>query len=128
MEASMQTDVSSTAPVRRESLRDQQRRLDLYWLALEIYDVVAAAVARPGLGALRTQVERASLEAAAWIRESLDAAGQQRRRSLQQARAAIAESAEILDALRVRRLIDPADHQRARDLLGRLGRRLSRRA
>jgi four helix bundle protein len=103
-----------------ESLRDPEHA-DAYGLALEFFHVASRMVERRGLGRLRAEVERAALGMAVWFAEAARSARPaDRRRLLRRARASAVESAEILDVLRVRRLIDPADYVHARAKLVRL--------
>jgi four helix bundle protein len=102
-------------------------RADVYAFALDLHALVATLVSREGVGALRAEVARASLAVPLWVAEAGGRPpGLERRRFLLRARAAVTETAELLDRLRVRRLVAVDDHARARRLIVELVRTLTR--
>jgi len=104
-------------------------RLDCYRVAVEFQAIAARIVTNRRLGALRDQLDRASVSIVLNIAEG---AG---RRSLRDkahfftiARGSATECAAVLDLLLARGLVSPADHRHGRGLLIRVVQMLTRMA
>jgi four helix bundle protein len=102
-------------------------RLDCYRVAVEFQSVATRVVTSRGLGALRDQLDRASVSIVLNLAEG---AG---RRTLPDnarfysiARGSATECAAILDLLLARGLVSPADHRKGRGLLIRIVQMLTR--
>jgi four helix bundle protein len=102
-------------------------RLEVYQLALALDGQLHSAVPRRGMGALRDQLERASVSVVANIAEGAGrVAVRDKRRFYAMARGSATEVAALLDVLRARGGISAAAHARARGQLLRVVRMLSR--
>lgn len=102
-------------------------RLDCYRVAIEFQTVAGRLVSNRRLGALRDQLDRASVSIALNIAEG---AGRQTVRDKSRfftiARGSAYECAAILDLLLARGQMAPADHRHGRGLLVRLVQMLTR--
>jgi len=109
-------EVSGAAAQLADDRRLDEERAEVWALALELHAQVTHAVAGvASAGPLREEAARAALGAAAWIAEASGRpSGFERRHFLLTARAAVLETAELLDRLRVRRLLADEDHRAAR--------------
>jgi four helix bundle protein len=102
-------------------------RLEVYQRALEFHALACTLVTARGLRILRDQLERASLSVVLCIAEGAGRTSHQdKRRFYEMARGSATESAAVLDVLQVRRLLDPHQHRRTRELTVRLVQMLSR--
>ena len=102
-------------------------RLEVYGRALEFHALACTLVPRRGFRAVRDQLERASLGVVLCIAEGAGrTSGPDKSRFYEMARGSAAESAAVLDVLRVRGLLDPGAHHRARLLAVRVVQMLSR--
>ena len=102
-------------------------RLDCYRVAVEFQTIAARLVANRRVGALREQLDRASVSIVLNIAE-----GAGRRLSRDKAhfftiaRGSATECAAVLDLLLARGLVSPADHRHGRDRLVRIVQMLTR--
>jgi len=96
-------------------------RLDAYRVALEFQSLAAAICRRRGLGALRDQLDRASVSI---VLNTAEGAGRvaplEKAHFYSIARGSAVESGAALDLLRLRGFMTPAEHRRARALLVRI--------
>ena len=101
-------------------------RLEVYQRALEFHTLVLTLLPPRGFRTLRDQLERASLGVVLCIAEGAGRTSRpDKRRFYEMARGSMTESAVVLDVLRVRWLLEPGSHRKARDLAVRLVQMLS---
>jgi len=102
-------------------------RLDAYRVALEFQALAAGICRRRGMGALRDQLDRASVSIVLNIAEGAGRiAPAQKAHFYAIARGSAVESGAALDLLRHRGFLTPAAHRRARGLLVRIVSMLTR--
>jgi four helix bundle protein len=102
-------------------------RLEVYRVALELHTLCCSLLPSRGFGALRDQLERASLGVVLSIAEgSGRGSAADKRRFYEMARGSATESAAALEVLRLRRLVDPERLVEARSLAIRVVQMLSR--
>jgi len=96
-------------------------RLDAYRVSLEFQQLAARLCRGKGLGALRDQLDRASVSVSLNIAEGAGrAAPLEKAHFFSIARGSATESGAALDLLLARGLVSPADHRRGRSLLIRI--------
>ena len=102
-------------------------RLDVYRVAVEFQTIAAGLCSRGRVGALRDQLDRASVSIVLNIAEG---AGRRTRADKAHfftiARGSATECAAVLDLLSARGLVSPADHRHGRDRLVRIVQMLTR--
>ncbi|MGE0453903.1 MAG: four helix bundle protein [Vicinamibacteria bacterium] len=95
--------------------------LDVYRVAIEFQLLAATICRRPELGALRDQLDRASVSVVLNIAEGAGrTAPAEKARFFTIARGSATECSAACDLLLARRVISPEVHAGARDLLGRV--------
>ncbi|MGE0455345.1 MAG: four helix bundle protein [Vicinamibacteria bacterium] len=96
-------------------------RLDAYRVSLEFQQVAARLCRGKGLGALRDQLDRASVSICLNTAEGAGrSSAAEKAHFFSIARGSATESAAALDLLLARGLVSPVDHRRARSLLIRI--------
>jgi len=96
-------------------------RLDAYRVSLEFQQLAARLCRAKGLGALRDQLDRASVSVCLNIAEGAGRSSEAERvHFFSIARGSATECGAALDLLLARGLVSPADHRRARSLLIRI--------
>ena len=96
-------------------------RLDAYRVSLEFQQLAARLCRGRGLGALRDQLDRASVSVSLNIAEGAGrVAPLEKAHFFSIARGSATECGAAVDLLLVRGLVSPADHRRARSLLIRI--------
>ncbi|MGE3845059.1 MAG: four helix bundle protein [Vicinamibacterales bacterium] len=96
-------------------------RLDAYRVSLEFQQLAARLCRGRGLGALRDQLDRASVSVCLNIAEGAGRSfAAEKSHFFSIARGSATESGAALDLLLARGLVSPADHRRARALLIRI--------
>ena len=96
-------------------------RLDAYRVSLEFQELAARLCRAKGLGALRDQLDRASVSICLNLAEGAGRTSPaEKSHFFSIARGSATECGAALDLLLARGLISPADHRRARSLLIRI--------
>ncbi|MGE0454844.1 MAG: four helix bundle protein [Vicinamibacteria bacterium] len=116
---------AASAPVRdREPRPDawlEHERLDAYRVSLEFQQLAARLCRGKGLGALRDQLDRASVSVCLNVAEGAGRTSPaERSHFFSIARGSATECGAALDLLLARGLVSPAEHRRARSLLIRI--------
>ncbi len=102
-------------------------RLDVYRVAVELTEALMATLPRKGHAELRDQLDRASTSVVLNIAEGAGRTSlTDKRRFYEVAKGSTTECAAVLDLLRIRGVVDPAAHARARTLAIRVVQMLSR--